>query len=148
MTRPTLTAHAVAFALAVAIVLPGCNSSANFTEQEHIQRAKDFEDGGNLRGSVVELKNAVQKNPDSAQARFLLGQVYLKLKLGAEAEKELSRAVQLGVSRDNAMPFLAESLLLMSEYQRLLDEIQPDNQASPARQALILQLRADALYGL
>lgn len=148
MTRPTLTAHAVAFALAVAIVLPGCNSSANFTEQEHIQRAKDFEDGGNLRGSVVELKNAVQKNPDSAQARFLLGQVYLKLKLGAEAEKELSRAVQLGVSRDNAMPFLAESLLLMSEYQRLLDEIQPDNQASPARRALVLQLRADALYGL
>ena len=148
MTRSTLTARAVAFALVAAIVLPGCNSSANLTEQEHIQRAKDFEDGGNLRGSVVELKNAVQKNPDSAQARFLLGQVYLKLKLGAEAEKELSRAVQLGVSRDNAMPFLAESLLLMSEHQRLLDEIQPDNQASPARQALILQLRADALYGL
>jgi putative PEP-CTERM system TPR-repeat lipoprotein len=139
---------AIALALAIAFTLPGCNSSANLTEQEHIQRAKDFEDEGNLKGSVVELKNAVQKNPDSAQGRFLLGQVYLKLGMGAEAEKELSQSMRLGVGQESVTPLLADALLLMSEYKRLLDEIQPDNQAPPARQAKILQLRADALYAL
>jgi hypothetical protein len=30
-----------------------------------------FEDKGNLKGSIVELKNAIQKNPNSPQARLV-----------------------------------------------------------------------------
>ena len=54
-------ALAIALALSVSVALPGCDNTASLTEQEHIQRAKDFEDKGNLKGSIVELKNAVQK---------------------------------------------------------------------------------------
>ena len=138
-------ALAVAIALATSVALTGCDSTANLTEQEHIQRAKDFEDKGNLRGSIVELKNAIQKNPDSPQARMLLGQVYLKAGSGAEAEKELLRAQQLGISRDSIAPQLGEALLLMGEYQRLLDEIQTNDKLSPVNQARILALRANAI---
>ncbi|MBV5324209.1 MAG: tetratricopeptide repeat protein, partial [Rhodospirillaceae bacterium] len=80
---------ALALALAASVALYGCDRVSGLTEQEHIQRAKDFEDKGQLKGSIVELKNAIQKNPDSPQARLLLGQVYLKVGMGAEAEKEL-----------------------------------------------------------
>lgn len=128
--------------------LGGCDSTANLTEQEHIQRAKDFEDKGQLKGSIVELKNAIQKNPNSPQARLLLGGVYLKSGRGAEAEKELSRAQKLGVSQETIKSQLGEALLLMGEYQRVLDEIQPGEQTSKTNLARIWQLRADALLKL
>ena len=55
--------------LALSAPLGGCDATAKYTEQEHIQRAKDFEDKGNLKGSIIELKNAILKNPDSPQAQ-------------------------------------------------------------------------------
>lgn len=139
-------ALAIALALSVPVALSGCDSTANLTEQEHIQRAKDFEDKGKLQGSIVELKNAIQKNPDSPQARLLLGQVYLKAGMGAEAEKELNQAEKLGVNRESIKIQLGEALLLMGEYKRVLDEIQPSDQTSKSNLARILQLRADALF--
>lgn len=147
-----MTNHPVALAIALAFAtsatLSGCDRISSLTEQEHIQRAKDLEDKGNLKGSIVELKNAIQKNPDSPQARLLLGQIYLKTGMGAEAEKELGRAEKLGVNRESIKPPLAEALLLMGEYQRVLDEIQPGEQTSKANLARILQLRADAMLKL
>jgi putative PEP-CTERM system TPR-repeat lipoprotein len=137
------------FALALAwvsLALPGCDNTSKLTVQEHIQRAKDFEDQGKLRGSVVELKNAVQKNPDNAQARLLLGQIYLKLGQGAEAEKELRQAGKHGVSQETLKPLLGEALLMMGEYKQILDEIQPSEKTSQLNAARIYQLRADALF--
>lgn len=135
----------IALALAAAGFLPGCDSSANLTEQEHIQRAKDFEDQGKLNVSIIELKNAIQKNPDSPQARLLLGQVYLKTGQGAAAEKELTRAEKLGVSRETLKPLLGDALLMMGEYKRVLDEIHPGDQTSRVNLARITQIRADAM---
>ena len=68
-------ASAIALAFAASLMGAGCDRISQVTEQEHIQWAKDFEDKGNLKGSIIELKNAIQKNPDNAQARLLLGQV-------------------------------------------------------------------------
>src|SRR4030066_1786295 len=140
-----MTKHPVALAIALAFAtsaaLTGCDRTSNLTEQEHIQRAKDFEDKGNLKGSIVELKNAIQKNPDSPQARLLLGQVYLKAGMGAEAEKELSQAVKLGVNLESIKLQLGEALMLMGEYTRVLDEIHPADQTSKANLARIYQIR-------
>lgn len=131
--------------LALSAPLAGCDPTAKLTEHEHVQRAKDLEDKGDLRGSVIELKNAIQKNPDSAEARLLLGQVYLKAGFGAEAEKELQQAARLGVGQSTIQPLLGEALLLMGEYARVLEEIQPDTQGPKERLSRVLQLRAEAL---
>ncbi len=128
--------------------LAGCEKSVSLTDQEHIQRAKDFEDKGNLNSSIVELKNAIQKNPDNAQARLLLGQIYLKAGMGAEAEKELTQATKLGVNSESVKPQLGKALVLMGEYKRVLAEVQPGEQTSPANLAQILQLQGDAKLGL
>ena len=141
--NPISLVFALAFILTV--TLPGCSRHSNFTEQEHIQRAKDFEDKGNLKGGIIELKNAIQKNPNSAQARLLLGQIYLKAGLGAEAEKELTQAKKLGVSHESIQLQLGEALLLMGEFKRVLDEIQPGERTSKTNLAHIFHLRGNAL---
>lgn len=147
-----MTKHPVALAIALALTtsatLSGCGRASNLTEQEHIQLAKDFEDKGNLKESVIELKNAVQKYPDSAQARLLLGQIYLKLGKGHEAEKEFSRAEKLGVNTESIKLQLGKAWLMMGEYKRVLEEISPAASTSPRNKSMILQMQADALMGL
>lgn len=147
-----MTKHSVALAIALAFAtsaaLTGCDRTSNLTEQEHIQRAKDYEDKSNLKEGVIELKNAIQKNPDSAQARLLLGQIYLRLGQGDEAEKEFSRAEKLGVNPESIKLQLGKAWLLMGEYKRVLEEINPSASTSPRNRAAFLQMQGDALLGL
>lgn len=147
-----MTQHPVALAIALVFLsaagLSGCDRISSLTEQEHIQRAKDFEAKGDFKTSIIELKNAVQKNPDSAQARLLLGQIYLKIGQGAEAEKELQRAQSLGVGENSIKPQLAESLLQQGEFQRLLDEVALTGRESAANKSRLLSLFGDAKTGL
>lgn len=144
--------HSIVLSIVLAffssITLFGCDGTSNLTEQEHIQRAKDSEDKGNLRQSVIELKNAIQKNPDSAQARLLLGQLYLRLGRGDEAEKELLQAERLGVSPELIKLDLGKAWLLMGAYQRLLDTLIPTTRTAARNRAAFLQMRGDALLGL
>ena len=121
---------ALILALLATSALQGCDSHANLTEQQLIQRAKDYEDKGDFKTGVIELKNALQKNPNSPQARLLLGEIYLKDGMGAEAESELQKAQKLGVSQETIKPLLGEALLLMGKYDRVLAEIQPDDTTS------------------
>lgn len=142
-------ALALVLTLSASIASTGCDRASNASEQELIQRAKDYEDKNNLKAGIIELKNALQKNPNSVEARQLLGQLYLKSYQGAEAEKELGRALQLGGSREVLLPQIGEALLLMDQPQRVLDEVNiGDSQMSPRNQARILQLRGHALLQL
>ena len=135
---------ALILALLTTPVLQGCEHN-NLTEQEFIQRAKDYEDKGNIKAGIIELKNALKKNPNSPLARLLLGQIYLKADMGAEAEIELKKAQKLGVSRESITPQLGEALLLAGDYKRVLDEIQPSEQTSKPNLARIDQIRGEAL---
>lgn len=144
--RPLVLAILLVFS--ASLTLTGCDPASRLTDQEHIQRAKDFEDKGDLKSSILELKNAVQKNPDNAQARLLLGQAYLKANLGAEAEKELLKAEKLGVSRESIKTSLAQALLLMGEYPRVLAEVTPSEGLDPRNRALIHSYRGFAHLAL
>jgi len=147
MTKHPITLT-IALAFAASIALTGCDRISNLTEQEHIQRAKDFEGKGDLNAAIIEFKNALRKKPDSAQARWLLGQLYVKADLGDEAEKELLKARQLGVNEESIKYFLGEALLLQQKYKRVLEEIQAGNQTTPRNRAGILRLHGDAMLGL
>lgn len=145
-----MTQHPLVLALALAsfLTLQSCDSTANLTEQEHIQRAKDFEDKGNLKGSIIELKNAILKNPNSPQARLLLGQAYVNVGLGAEAEKELRQAGALGIGKESIKIPMGEALLMQKAYQKALEEITPGTDTSPRNLARVNRIRADAFMGL
>ena len=139
---------ALILALLAAPVLNGCHRDANLTEQERIQRAKDFEGKGDLKASIIELKNALQKNPDSAQARWLLGLAYLKQGQGSDAETQLNRAVQLGINPDSVRIPLARTWLLKGDFDKVLDKLKSTGQEAPKVLAQILEIRGNALLGL
>ncbi|MEQ6340477.1 MAG: PEP-CTERM system TPR-repeat protein PrsT [Gammaproteobacteria bacterium] len=132
-------------AVLVAPTLTSCDSVGNLTPQQHVQRAKDFQDKGDLGSSIIELKSALQQSPDNAEARLLLGENYVKAHQGKEAEKELLQAQKLGVARSAVLPTLIKAILLQGDLDRVLAEsgkLTPD--MSKAGQATILGLRGQA----
>lgn len=74
-----------------------------------VEAAGKYRAGGELTAAVIELKSALQRNTDDADARALLGDIYLDLGDGAAAEKELRQAAALG--RQDLSPLIARSLL-------------------------------------
>lgn len=128
--------------------LQGCSKESSLSAEEHIELAKDMGANGNRKGMVIQLKNAIQKSPDNPQARLMLGEAYLEFKQADSAIKELTQARKLGVSEARITPLLGEAYLQSKEYQRILDEIQISDNASPRARARAMQLRADALLGL
>lgn len=143
-----LTPLVLALSLALGNLLTGCDSTANLSAEEHIQRAKDFQSQNNFKTAVIELKNAVAKSPDNPQARLLLGETYIKTGQGESAEKELLRAQSLGLSKEVIIPLMGEALIQQRAYQPVLDRITAEPQFSAANRSRIDSLRADALVGL
>jgi putative PEP-CTERM system TPR-repeat lipoprotein len=130
------------------LILGGCDSSGNLSADEHIERAKTFQSQGDLKAGILELKNAVQKDPENKQARWLLGMAYLDLRLGGDAEAQLTKSVQLGISPASARIPIARAQLLQADYQKILDTLLPGDNDDKGIQAQILDLRANALLGL
>lgn len=91
----------------ITFTLTACSEK---TSDEHIQQAKEFQAAGDNQAAVVALKNAVQQSPRAAVPRFILGQLYLELKNYESAEKELSKALELGYAANEVIPFLAQAL--------------------------------------
>jgi len=145
--RRTAAATAMMVALAIGTGLTGCDRFRNFTDQEHVQRAKDFQAKGDLRASEIELKNALSKNPNNVEARLVLAELYLTLRQGSAAEKELKQAQKLGAGIEALKLPLARAYLLQHQPERVLDEVDVSDQTSARNAARILALRGDALLG-
>ncbi|HFE37514.1 MAG TPA: PEP-CTERM system TPR-repeat protein PrsT, partial [Gammaproteobacteria bacterium] len=92
----------------------GC-SEKPITEQAYVEKAKVALDQGDYRASIIHLKNALGNYPDSAEARFLLGDIYVRAGEGGGAEKELNRALALGVSAEAVLGKLADALLIQGK---------------------------------
>ncbi len=114
---------AIALAFAASITLSACDRTSSLTPEQHIQRAQDYESKGDLMSAVIELKNAVEKNPQSPQARLLLGQIYVELGDGAAAEKELNHAQEQGVAQTGVAVPLANALLLQGRHKDVLTKL-------------------------
>ncbi len=138
-----------ALAVTAALVsLSGCERIQGDTEQEHLQRAKNFKNEGKLESSVIELKNVLQQHPENADARFMLGELYLDLGQSPEAENELLKAKGLGLTDETLQISLGKALLAQGFYQRVLAEITVAGQSSRAHEAKVLALRGQAHFEL
>ena len=69
----------------------------------------------------VELKNALVKNKEAVEARWLLGNVYLEVGDSVSAEKELRHAIAYGWNRGEVLPLLADALLSQAKYREVLE---------------------------
>jgi putative PEP-CTERM system TPR-repeat lipoprotein len=128
----------------LALVLVACGE-AKLTDVELVQRAKQYQAAGDMKASMIELKNALQQNPKNAEARLLLGELYLLIGNGASAEKELAWAQKLGVSGDQVRYLLGRALIQQHLYQDVLTKFENVDVTSRPN---ILVLRGDAYLGL
>ena len=112
---------------------------------EYLKDAKNYLDKGEVKSAVIQLKNALQEDPASVEARVTLGGIYLQLADGASAEKEFRRAARLNAAPERWQTGLGRALLLQNNYDAVINEIQPDPTLSGAIQADVLNLRGQAL---
>lgn len=136
--------HAVAASIALALLVTACKGQRDAPAL--LADAAAYQQKGELKSAVIQLKNVIQQQPDNAQARSMLGEVYLEQGDPASAEKELRRARMLGAPADPALPMLGKALLMQGQFQRVLDEIKPED--APTIGASLHVLRASALLGL
>ena len=96
----------LACAVAVALMLSGCSQK---TSEEHLASAQAFIQASDLQAAVVELKNAIQLDPQAPTPRFELGKLYLEMGDYSGAEKELSRSMELGQPAAQVVPLLSRA---------------------------------------
>jgi putative PEP-CTERM system TPR-repeat lipoprotein len=134
--------------LAVCAALALAGNALAATEQESMERALGYLQEGDAAAAIIEFKNAIQANPENAEARALLGEIYLRTNDPDSAVKELQRARELGRSDDRTLLLLVEARLQAGEYQTIVDEIPADRPIVDDIGAGLLAVRSQALFGL
>ncbi|MCW8904127.1 tetratricopeptide repeat protein, partial [Sedimenticola sp.] len=105
-----------ALCLSSLLFIAGCGV---VDDQQYLQNAQKFAAEGDFKSALIELKNALQQDPENSIARTYLGQLYLNTGNHLAAEKELKRAKELGADDNEIFPSLSRVLLQL----RKLDDV-------------------------
>jgi lipopolysaccharide biosynthesis regulator YciM len=119
-------------ALLSAVLLIGCGGPS---EAELIASAKEKLAANDVKGAEIQIKNALQKNPDSADARFLLGKALLDSGDARTALVELQKAIDLQAPEHLVLPEVARAMLLTGEGSKLLAQYGETKLSDPAASA-------------
>lgn len=116
-------------ALLVALVLAACSEKPDAM----LVSAKDYLAKNDNKAAVIQIKNALQSDPNLPEARFLLGTALLESGDPVGAETELRKALDLKYPQDLVVPPLANALLAQGHAKKLTDEFSKTelSQAAP-----------------
>lgn len=131
-------------AVAVLALLLGACDPGGYTVEEHYERALGYIEEDEPRSAAIELRNVLQRDSEHAEARRLLGEMQLRIGNAAEAEKELQRAMDLGVPAVNVAPSLAQALIQQRRHAALKDPLPGEDEVGAADGAMIKAFRARA----
>ena len=130
--------------LVLSLILAACGTEKPevliASAQSHIEQ-KDF------RTAVIELKNALQTAPASAEGRFLLGRALLEGGDPVAAEVELRKAADLKYPEERIAPLLAQAMLNQGLFKKLREAYAGANYADAKTQANVLTSLAIGLAG-
>ncbi len=127
----------IVFAL-ILLALAACGR----TPEEHLARAKDNIAKSDYPAATSELQNALELDSKSAEIRWLLGKVYLETGHAQEAQYELQQAQNLGWTKDDIRPALAQALLSQGKFKDVLALDFRDLNSTSAAQLLASQALA------
>lgn len=91
----------------------------NVLSADYINDAKHYLEKGDFDAAMIQLKNQLKQNPADAQARYLLGTIYLEKENIKGAEKELQKAYELDKQNEKIQLEYANVLLIKKEYQEV-----------------------------
>jgi len=113
-----------------------------------------YEDGlgrfeeGDKPGAIIQLKNALQENPNLLTAQVLLGRVSLDLLEFPTAEVAFDKALELGVSPSEIAEPRARLLMALGRAKQLLAVITPDGlYGEDLVEVLTLRAKAHGMLG-
>lgn len=101
-----------------AALLSGCGEKP----ESLIASAKEFQAKNDHAAAAIQLRNALQQDPNVAEARYLLAVSLQLTNDNATAEKELRKAMELGYPDDVVIPKLARLLLEQGRADEVIKE--------------------------
>lgn len=119
--------------------LSGCSKTE--TSASLLADAQKYRQKGDIKAAMIQVKNAVAKSPEDGEARIQLSMLHAEAGDPVSAEKEIRKAMSLGIGAERTAPLLAKALLAQNLAQKVLDEISP---ALAKSSAPLLAMRGDA----
>lgn len=142
----TLTVAIVVGLTAVAGVAAWQLSRPNLTAPEYLERGVAFAVSGDPRAALIEFKNALQRDPEYADARWQLAKLYVTMGDGAAATSALGKAQSLGVRGPEVTLTAMRASMLQAKFDDVAAHVLTD--ASNEQQTAYELLRAQARLGM
>lgn len=127
--------------IVLALVLTACGGDK---APELVAKAKTALQAQDTKAAQIHLKNALQQEPDLAEARYLLGRSLLEDRDAQGALVELDKAGALGYSVEQLAPLQAQALLQQRQSRKLLERFGSTQLQDPKAQAVLLTTVAQA----
>ena len=136
-------ARGLRLALVVAVLF-ACSE----TPESLVKSAKDYLAKGDQKAAAVQLRNALQQNPDLPEARFLLGVALFDSGDLAASEKELRKALELGHPAEQVVPALVRVMVAGGQFKEVVDEFGKSVVETPLGTAEIKSALGQAYAGM
>jgi putative PEP-CTERM system TPR-repeat lipoprotein len=144
-TLSTRTFAPLLLALAATAFVGGCG---NDSTAALIGSAKEYLAKDDPKAAVIQLKSALQKDPSSGEARFLLGKALLASGDVQGATLELRKALDLRQPENEVVPELARAMFVAGDYQRVTEQFGLTVLSDPAAEADLKMTLARTWGGL
>lgn len=131
--RPIRRTLAPALLALSAAVLTACGAPDD--PAELVASAKEFLAKDDSKAAIIQLKSALQQDPQSGEARVLLGQALLASGDPRGAAIELRKALDLQFDENRVVPSLARALFVVGDYQQLTQQFETTVLSDPAAEA-------------
>lgn len=129
--------------LLAALILAACSEKP----EAMIISAKDYLAKNDSKAAVIQIKNALQSDPNLPEARFLLGSALLDSGDPVGAETELRKALGLNYPQDAVVPALAKAMLAQGQAKKLTEEFARIDLSQPQAKAS-LQMSLASAYAM
>jgi putative PEP-CTERM system TPR-repeat lipoprotein len=110
-------------AVVVCIATGGLVACVAHDAPSYIASARSYITKADYKAAVIELKNAVQKEPNSAEARYLLAKSLLAIGDAAGAEAEVRKAMANHAAENDTWPLLARAMAAQGRFEPIITEL-------------------------
>ncbi|MSQ21633.1 MAG: hypothetical protein EXR39_19375 [Betaproteobacteria bacterium] len=123
--------------IAASLIALGLTACFDKSADEYVASAKRYVAKKNNAAATIELRNAIQKAPKHAEARFLLGALFLEQGAPGTAEAELRGAIALGRGGEDVQLALANVLIKTGNVAQLIREFAGKTFTDPEKDAAL-----------
>lgn len=139
--------RAIALCLVAAIGISACDGLGSRTEADYVEEARALMAEGSYAEARIQLRNAIQVNPDAPETRRDLGLTYLGLGDPESALVEFQRALDRGIEKAEIAVAMGRAQVETDQYEELRELPVPDAVSSEDA-ALLESFRAIGLAAL